>query len=141
MKIHAHEAGPRYRCPSCFQSVSEPRAEDIIVDGVLGLIDAGGLPPPPPPGESAGVLAAQLEADEEALVELTQARFVERILTDVEYRVAREALIARIAQTRDSLQVDTVPQIAGKAREAWASGGAGFGERRSPPGSYGPGRA
>lgn len=131
MKIHHHAAGLRYRCPSCFQSVSEARSEDIIVDGVLGLIDAGGLPDFPPRVEAAGVLHAQLEADEEALVELTQARYVERLLTDEEFRVARDALVARIAQVRDSLQVPpggNRPE-AGKAREAWAS--ADLQERRA----------
>jgi DNA invertase Pin-like site-specific DNA recombinase len=118
MKIHAHKAGPRYRCMSCFQSVSEARAEDIVVDGVLGLVDAGVLPVP---SGDTGALVAQLDADEEALVDLTRARYVERNLTDPEYRVARDALVARIAHNRQSLQVEAVPQIAGKAREAWAS--------------------
>lgn len=120
MKIHHHEAGPRYRCPSCFVSISESRSEDAVVDGVLGLIDAGGLPAEQ---KDTAPLVASLEADEQALVDLTRARFVERLITDAEYRSAREALVARVAQTRRSLQVQGagLPQIAGKAREAWAS--------------------
>lgn len=121
MKIHHHKMGLRYRCPSCFQSISEQNSEDIIVDGVLGLIDAGGLPLVPP-GDAAGVSLAQLEADEQALVELTRARYVERILTDDEYRSSRDALVARIENTKRSIeQQRAVPQVAGKAREAWAS--------------------
>jgi site-specific DNA recombinase len=119
MKIHHHDQGLRYRCPSCFQSVNEARSEDIIVDGVLGLIDAGGLPEMESP-EPAGALA-QIEADEQALVDLTRMRFVERSLTDDEFRPAREELVRRIEKARAGLERDTMPQIAGKAREVWTS--------------------
>lgn len=120
MKIHHHKAGLRYRCTSCFQSVSEARSEDVIVDGVLGLIDAGGLPEMESQ-ESSGVIA-QIEADEKALVDLTRARYVERLLTDDEFRPARDTLVSRIEKLKGSLERrPALPQTAGKAREAWAS--------------------
>jgi hypothetical protein len=48
-------------------------------------------------------------------------RFVERSLTDDEFRPAREELVRRIEKARAGLERDTMPQIAGKAREVWTS--------------------
>lgn len=48
-------------------------------------------------------LRAQLDADEAALEELAKARYVQRSLSEREFRAARDELVARIAATQTTL--------------------------------------
>lgn len=122
MKIHTHQAGLRYRCMSCFQSVVEAPMRELVVDGVLGVVDASDVPTNLTRDDTQ--LTSRLQMNEEALVELTRARFVDRIITDPEFRASREDLVRRIEDIRAQLEHrpdGVLAQAAGKAREVWAS--------------------
>lgn len=67
----------------------------------------------------------QLRADEEALAELSRARFVDRSLTEAEYRAARDPLVGRIENMRRRLEAQgsslVLSQAHRKARALWGS--------------------
>lgn len=77
-----------------------------------------------------GVVADRLAADEEALETLARDRYVERTITDPEYRTARAALVERIEDARRELAHDrdmgivaALPPGEGALEEAWKQRG------------------
>lgn len=129
--------GRHYRCPRCFTSIKADPVDQLITEGVLLRIDdsvavAEAIARRSAPGETPAIVE-QLAADEEALADLSRARYVERSISEEEFRVARDPLVARIAQLRDRLQVDSSARVLsraqGKARALWE--GADLGWRRS----------
>lgn len=121
LQINHRRGRMRYQCKAVGcggVSIEKGALEDLVVEGVVGLVDRSDMPAL---ASDDKVLRAQIQADEQALADLTAARFVERYISDDEYRAARDPLVSRIEHLRQQLTVDTLPQMQGKAREAWAS--------------------
>lgn len=127
----------RYRCPRCFLSISADYLEGLIAEGVLERVESPAVAfalDRRTSGSPAGkALAAAIAEDESALVALTRARYVERLLTDDEFRSSRDELVSRIAKQRTLLEQQAGPGVLreaqGKARPLWE--GADLGWRRA----------
>lgn len=72
----------------------------------------------PPRRDTAEELRAQLAADEAALEKEARARFVQRSLSEREFRAARDALVDRIGAAQETL----ARRASGEGRRAWLEG-------------------
>lgn len=97
MKAHRHAAGLRYRCPECYTSIMAAPVETMLVEGVLTLIENTDMPEDDDAG--ADMLTA-IGEDEQALADLSRARYVERSITEGEFRAARDELVTRVEQAK-----------------------------------------
>ena len=101
---------PRYQCvrqpgnPNCGGVAIAKDSTDLYVTSrLLSFLAKTALKPLDEATQHRATLEREVEADEEALVALTQARYVERSLTDEEFRPAREALLSRLEANRRQL--------------------------------------
>lgn len=104
MKVHQHAAGMRYRCPSCYTSIVAAPVEAMLTEGVLTLVENTDMPE----DRDDDVLLAAISADEEALADLSRARYVERSITEGEFRAARDALVERVDSAKRHYLTRTV---------------------------------
>lgn len=119
MKVHQHAAGTRYRCPDCHLSIVAAPVQEMLTEGVLTLIENSDLPDERD-DETQGLLDA-IDADEQSLVDLSRARYVERSLTEAEFRAARDELVERIetAKRRYLTRSTSSPYEKKEVRSLW----------------------
>jgi hypothetical protein len=90
--------------PNCGGVAIAKDSTDLYVTSrLLSFLAKTALKPLDEATQHRATLEREVEADEEALVALTQARYVERSLTDEEFRPAREALLSRLEANRRQL--------------------------------------
>lgn len=101
-------------------SISRTSVEGVVEAELLKLLERSPIHSFTAPVNND--LPVKIRADEAALAELTRVRFVERLISDEEYRGARSELVERIEANKKRMAPRTrIPEIKGKAREAWAS--------------------
>jgi hypothetical protein len=110
MRLKDGRPYPRYQCvrqpgdSNCGGVAIAKDSTDLYVTGrLLSFLAKTALKPLDEATQHRATLEREVEADEEALVALTQARYVERSLTDEEFRPAREALHSRLEANRRQL--------------------------------------
>jgi DNA invertase Pin-like site-specific DNA recombinase len=110
MRLKDGRPYPRYQCvrqpgdSNCGGVAIAKDSTDLYVTGrLLSFLAKTALKPLDEATQHRAILEREVEADEEALVALTQARYVERSLTDEEFRPAREALHSRLEANRRQL--------------------------------------
>lgn len=102
--------------------------EEMVAEGVLSVIDTPQLAQQVQMMANVGTdsHALDLQADEQALADLSRSRFVDRSLTEGEFRAAREPLIKRIEAHKTAIERQNTHGVLtlaiGQAREAWRSG-------------------
>ena len=110
LKAMASRGFKRYRCakhpgkPNCGRiAISEDSTDTYVIARLLSFLAKTELKPLDEATQYRAGLEAGIQDDEQSLVALTHARYVERSLTDEEYRPARESLYARLEASRRQL--------------------------------------